>query len=279
MRTRSIVTLLCIALWAAAARAELYIWTDGGGREHYVDDYAKVPPEYRNHTMKFDPASLPISGRSLPGDDPPAELRTQEREERAGKGEDWWRGRAEDLRKQIKRIRDDLDFYYGLRRDCAESQKNIISPRNRDCGNLYAETIEQKTEKLEKLMQQLDVDLPEDARKAGASPGWLRESSTSVPDQAENTGRDELWWRNRAKTLREQLKTEQDNLEQYTEQERKCEEEQRYNTGCKRKNCKVMYEYRIKHAERRVENLRQSLEVDLPEEARKAGAYPGWLRE
>jgi hypothetical protein len=152
--------------------------------------------------------------------------------------------------------------------------------RNRDCDRIYAESIERGKKDIERLKQKLEVDLPEEARKEGAFPGWLRESNAdSTPAQTGTSEASEVSWRNRAKRLREQLLTEQNNLESYKQQELQCEEEQKYNTGCRRRNCKVMYESRIKYSERSVAKLKQEYEIDLPDEARRAGAPPGWLRE
>jgi hypothetical protein len=39
--------LLLCCLWANAAAAEVFVWTDAKGRVHMTDDLSQVPPEYR----------------------------------------------------------------------------------------------------------------------------------------------------------------------------------------------------------------------------------------
>lgn len=276
MTLKRILIFLFIIFHAAGARAELYKWIDSAGRVNYVDDLSKVPSEYREQAVK--PAAPEITVQSQSASSNAYEGRAQYRDT-SGKGEIWWRNEADGIRTQIRHSEEDLEYFYGFQRDCEESQKNIISARNRDCGSLYSGNIERVKATIERLKKRLEIDLPEESRKAGALPGWLRESPDAPVRGHAGGDRDESWWRNRTTDLRGQLRTEQGKMDRYNEEEKKCEESQKYNTGCRKKNCKLIYEDRKKHAERRINELRQTLEVDLPDQARRAGADPGWLRE
>ncbi len=276
LRMTIAVLLFSIGL-PAGAEAALYTWIDSAGREHFVDDLAKVPAEYRDQAARHEPSERLISVQPRPPQSASGQERGEATPSSSGKDESQWRNEANEIRRQIKQRQADLEFYYRAQQDCAESQKNVDYSRKRDCANLYTENLTRTKADIELLQKRLENDLPEEARKAGASPGWLRENTDSAAPAT--GGQDEASWRQQARDLRRQLKQEQSNLAVYEQQERECEEQQRYVTGCRKKNCKVMYEDRKKWSEHKIGQLKQKLEVELPEEARKAGAYPGWVRE
>src|SRR5262245_39948332 len=46
-RTLGVVAMLVLGIASASARADIYVWRDGAGVSHYVNDLDNVPPEYR----------------------------------------------------------------------------------------------------------------------------------------------------------------------------------------------------------------------------------------
>ncbi|MDA8101155.1 MAG: DUF4124 domain-containing protein [Nitrospiraceae bacterium] len=160
------------------APAELYKWLDGKGRENYTNDLTRIPQEYR--------ANAQVVGAAQ---DKPSEDRKEEpapvKKDRAvqagqphvdneGRSEGWWRERADNLRKQIRTEDDNIAYYKEKRRECEEKQKNYVGIKT-DCSQLYAESQKQTEWKRENLRKRLEDDLPDEARKAGAYPGWVRE--------------------------------------------------------------------------------------------------------
>jgi hypothetical protein len=81
---------------------------------------------------------------------------------------------VKDLRSQIAVEEDNIAFYDQRRAACEESQKNIVGPR-RDCSRIYEEQRKRSEWRIEQIKTKIEVELPEQARKAGAMPGWLRE--------------------------------------------------------------------------------------------------------
>lgn len=97
-------------------------------------------------------------------------------------------------------------------------------------------------------------------------------------EHVDNNGRGESYWRQKADYLRRQLEDQQVKLDTANKQEQHCRDQQiTYYRGLPR-DCAAMYRNQKIAIEDKITQLRKGLEVDLPEEARKAGAYPGWLR-
>jgi len=109
-----------------------------------------------------------------------------------------------------------------------------------------------------------------DALAIQAAPLLFAQATTEHQDRY---GRGESYWRGRADDLREKLKTQEANYEVVLQQERECEERK----GSSR-NCISLYNNQKIQTQQKIEKLKKSLEIDLPEEARKADAYPGWVR-
>ena len=110
------------------------------------------------------------------------------------------------------------------------------------------------------------------------SAGAMNNAATYMVAQSASShldkyGRSESYWRDRIDRLRENLRSEEQNYDILVQQERECESK----TGSVL-NCTVRFRDRKIHIEQRIENLKKNIEIDLPEEARKADAYPGWLR-
>jgi hypothetical protein len=119
---------------------------------------------------------------------------------------------------------------------------------------------------------------------SGAHAGpLLRIESTTIIAQAvkedvDYNGRGESYWRQRADNLRKQLADQQLQLDTTNKQEQHCRNQQiTYYRGLPR-DCAAMYRNQKISIENRMTQIQKGLEVELPEEARKAGAFPGWLR-
>ncbi|MEI6209659.1 MAG: DUF4124 domain-containing protein [Desulfuromonadales bacterium] len=62
------VVLACALLYAAPLRAETYSWTDESGTVNFTEDYASVPPKYRNMVnIRGDIGAVPSQAEPLAG--------------------------------------------------------------------------------------------------------------------------------------------------------------------------------------------------------------------
>lgn len=91
------------------ARAEVYEWVDGQGVVHFSDDPDKVPDRYRKRVKIRDSVSpeggVPAVRHQAP---PPSAPPEKKAELYGGRGENWWRGRFQALRDEMKTIQEKL---------------------------------------------------------------------------------------------------------------------------------------------------------------------------
>ena len=97
-------------------------------------------------------------------------------------------------------------------------------------------------------------------------------TTTTQKKVVDKFGHDKRWWQARKKSLKNQLANKEAQLE---EVEKQRIEARRFNRHAEeRTHIKT-----IDNLKEEIADLEKSINVDLPEEARQAGAFPGWLRD
>jgi hypothetical protein len=111
---------------------------------------------------------------------------------------------------------------------------------------------------------------PEGTASDTSSQPEASPSSTSLP---ELSTKDEMYWRNRVKSAREELEKSRKGLDETLLSERKNLES---GPGMHERQAKLQKER--DELEKKVKNLEFQLREGILEEARKAGVPPGWAR-
>ncbi|OGW27931.1 MAG: hypothetical protein A2X56_08155 [Nitrospirae bacterium GWC2_57_13] len=162
-----------LLLFAPDARANFYSWVDRDGNQFYTNDPSKIPPEYRSRvsTVEPDAGRVNVGGTAAPAAGPrPA---VAEHKDKYGKGERWWRDRASNLRRELRDLQDDYDLVLKQERELREKQKG--QKKKKGSETQLAKKKAQLEKKMKQSRRKLEVDLPEEARRAEAYPGWIRE--------------------------------------------------------------------------------------------------------
>jgi len=178
MRRIVVVILFLVFLPASFAHAEFYRWVDKDGKEFFANARESVPQEYRSSVTAVNPDESRVSVGTKPAEAGRPSAPGTDHKDKYGRGEEHWRKRAGKLRKELEILQDKHDLF--LKQDREEEDKlhnASISAINKRKKSL-SKREKQKT-KLERDMarkkHELEVELPEEARKADAYPGWLRE--------------------------------------------------------------------------------------------------------
>ena len=176
MRLRVVCILLTALVLTPVGHvlAGVFSYTDAAGNVHFVDSEEKIPPEYRarkkNVKLPARPAPaaadpLDVEPESAPDAEEPAQTKVER--DRDGHDEQWWRRRKEKLESRKRRIEAEL----AKLEDAAPINVRGFYTRKA----LYERG--QKKERLKKELAEVEAQvaaLREEARRAGAPPGWLR---------------------------------------------------------------------------------------------------------
>jgi len=160
-------------------KRELYQWKDDRGTVHINDDAGKIPKKYRSQAEKIEslkdtePGPSRESGGMTDVGEPPTSNEHSEDLQR----EMWlarlkeWRGKLANAEIRLSELK--------LKRDAALMRWGGAAASGRLEGRVEASEIElqmkQVQDEIDEARNQIEVVIPDEARKAGVPPGWLRE--------------------------------------------------------------------------------------------------------
>jgi hypothetical protein len=174
MRLGLILAVCMVVFSVSAAYAEFYRWVDREGKEFFTNEPQKIPQEYRTNAVKVTTDDSRVSVGDKPAVRGTKTSTAKEHKDKYGKGEEYWRKKASGLR---MKLRDQQDDYGAVIKELNEQDQK---PQDYRAAKKKKRTsLEKKKAKLEKdiarTRRRLEVDLPEEARRADAYPGWIRE--------------------------------------------------------------------------------------------------------
>jgi hypothetical protein len=178
MRRGIVLTLCLLLLSTSLARAEFYRWVDKDGKEFFTNEKEHVPKEYQSTATAVNPDEnrVSVGEKSVATGKPATSLK--DHKDKNGKGEEHWRKRADKLRKEQATLQDKYDLLLKQEKDNENKPKKLIA-KNSGKQKKSGTGLEKRKSALEKDLarkkHELEVELPEQARKADAYPGWIRE--------------------------------------------------------------------------------------------------------
>jgi hypothetical protein len=170
-----IVVAVCILFCSATSvYAEFYRWIDQEGKENFTNELKTIPPEYREGAEKVATDEARVSVGDKAAVRQAKKKSVGDHKDRYGRGEEYWRKKASTLRRKLQDQQDEHAAVEKQIADLEAKHQGTSGTKNKKRTGL-----EKKKEKLEKdiakTKRSLEVDLPEEARKADAYPGWIRE--------------------------------------------------------------------------------------------------------
>lgn len=187
VRMTSMVFAAVLFIWLAGAgmatgegTGSLYEWKDDKGNVNVVDDVSKVPDKYRSKAKKLGSSG---SGNPIQQQQTQEPAASEESVDKAMQDEDIrkaeWQQRMHDAKRrlsdaddrysQIELRKNELGSKFGASGAVLPTQE-MLDEMNR----LEGELARAKTEK-DKARNEVEVNIPDEARRAGIPPGWLRD--------------------------------------------------------------------------------------------------------
>jgi len=166
-----------LLLSASLARAEFYRWVDRDGKEFFTNEREQVPKEYQGAATAVNPDESRVSvGEKPVATGKPAT--SKDHKDKYGKGEEHWRNRAVKLRRQLDALQDKYDLVLKQEKESEDEPKKLAAKKS-GTKKKSRTSLDKRKSVLEKDLarkkHELEVELPDEARKADAYPGWIRE--------------------------------------------------------------------------------------------------------
>ncbi len=172
------ITILFLSIFffcTSIALAETYKWMDEKGNAHYTDDFTQIPEKHRSSVKKLEvgeTAEPPKKGADTPlAKEAPAR-------DRLGRGEDYWKGRVEGLKKKIKALEEkdgSLRLKYNEVTIRFNDSKSSVERANLrvERDQIKAEIDRTKAE-IDEARTELEKKIPEEAELFKAKPDWIK---------------------------------------------------------------------------------------------------------
>lgn len=166
---RILLAVSMVLLSASFAAADFYRYVDRDGREFFTNATENIPNEYRKNAVlvKTDDGKVQVSEENNARAKRPSVAR--DHKDKYGRGEAYWHKRADKLRKQLRALEDKYEVLLAQEKE-GEGKPRKVSTRK---GKTFTKA--QLEKKIAQKKRELEIDLPEEARRADAYPGWLRE--------------------------------------------------------------------------------------------------------
>ena len=183
MKMNGLLIVASLLFLGAAARAQegsggLFTWTDKDGVVHMTDSLDKVPNEYRSKTQQ--------TGKGASGGNVEQEVQSPTAPATSGQGggndaalKARWQSRmidakrklkiAENNYQQLEKRKSDLQAQWGSSGAALPPQDVLDQINHLDVDMSHAKT------EIDNARDQINNVIPDEARRAGIPPGWLRE--------------------------------------------------------------------------------------------------------
>ncbi len=155
----------------------IYQWTDEKGVVHIADGLDKVPKGFRDKAIKLNQPKNEDAGQGQQAQPPPVYPSGAASEAAEASAKAAWQQRMRDARQRLANAE---SRYQELARRRDELLRSWGGPASGQlAGRAEADRVEQEMKAVETQIDEakkdIDVVIPENARKAGIPPGWLRE--------------------------------------------------------------------------------------------------------
>ncbi|HUI46738.1 MAG TPA: DUF4124 domain-containing protein [Nitrospirota bacterium] len=122
---------VCVFLIAATpAFAEVYRWVDKDGKENYTNNPEKVPFEYRGSVTKLTPDTSRVIVENKISSSRLERATSDDRLDKYGRGEKYWRKKAASLRLKLRDQQDDYNMVLRHLED-ADQKPNVLTSKKK----------------------------------------------------------------------------------------------------------------------------------------------------
>jgi len=166
---------------AAQGNGSLYEWTDDRGVVNVTDDLSKVPDKYRSRAKKLGSSGPGQAGQGAvspqapsPSEAVPGPVERSDEDRKAQ-----WQRRMRDAKQQLAAAEDRYRQLSQRKSDMASqwgSAGAALPPQDvLDQMAQIDRDLEKAKSDINDAKNMVEVTIPDEARKAGIPPGWLRE--------------------------------------------------------------------------------------------------------
>ena len=182
MKTLSVIFFFILSTTIAFSQA--FKWVDEGGKVHFTDDYSQIPEKYRPKIEMREMPTEAVEPKSTekPGpksSEPPSSQKKEDiYKDRLGRGEDYWRGRVQELRARVTSSQEKVEALRIKYNELTEKYNHSKSSLERSTLRKEREDIRAEMNQHKNLIEEaqvmLEKKIPQEAELYKAKPEWIK---------------------------------------------------------------------------------------------------------
>jgi len=170
-----ILILLCL-FTVSLSHAEVYKWVDEKGIVHFTDDITQIPEKYRHAIEEVEVKEEKTETK--PEGEAPLKKQAVSYKDRLGRGEEYWKGRVEELKKKLQSLQDRVESLRLKYNELTEKFNTSKSSAERAMIRNDREQIKNQMDELRaqigETKETLEKRIPEEASLYRAKPEWVK---------------------------------------------------------------------------------------------------------
>jgi chromosome segregation ATPase len=173
---KTLILTLLFLLTVSLSHAEIYKWVDEKGVVHFTDDITQIPEMYRQAVEEVEVSEEKIETKR--DGEGPGRKQTDSLKDRAGRGEEYWKGRVEEWRKKLQSLQEKVETlrlrYNELTEKFNTSKSSVERATIRNDREQIKNQMDELRVQIGQASEMLEKKIPEEASLYGAKPEWIK---------------------------------------------------------------------------------------------------------
>jgi archaellum component FlaC len=168
-----IIFILLLLFSANLSYGEVFKWVDEKGEVHFTDDISTIPEKYRRAIQEIE-----VKEETKKESEPLQKKQGDNYKDRLGRGEEYWKARAEEWRKKLQSLQERVESlrlkYNDLTEKFNTSKSSVERATIRNEREQIKEQMDQLRAQIGEAREMLEKKIPDEASLYGAKPDWVR---------------------------------------------------------------------------------------------------------
>ena len=173
---KTLILILLFLFTVSLSHAEVYKWVDERGIVHFTDDITQIPEKYRRAIEEVDVREEKTETKQE--GEAPLKKQADSYKDRAGRGEEYWKGRVEEWTKKLHSLQSKVESlrlrYNELTEKFNTSKSSVERATIRNDREQIKNQMDELRVQIEEAKQMLEKKIPEEASLYGAKPEWTK---------------------------------------------------------------------------------------------------------
>lgn len=173
---KKFIPMLLFLFMVSLSHAQVYKWVDEKGIVHFTDDITQIPEKHRRAIEEVEVSEEKIETKQ--DGEGPGKKQADSFKDRAGRGEEYWKGRVKEWKKKLQSLQDKVESlrlrYNELTEKFNASKSSVERATIRNDREQIRNQMDELRVQIGQASEMLQKKIPEEASLYGAKPEWIK---------------------------------------------------------------------------------------------------------